>query len=165
MKPNIGDRHNKLVAIGFTFKYTPNYKHHSKITIVIAKCDCGNVTTVHAKHWGNLRVKGCGCELKLPPGEAARNHLYIIYRASAKRRKHEFSLSKDEFISLTSSNCFYCGCSPSRAYNGGKKFTTSYICNGIDRVDNKRGYFLENCVASCWSCNKKKGRSKAVINK
>jgi hypothetical protein len=28
-----------------------------------------------------------------------------------------------------------------------------YIYNGIDRVDNTRGYSIDNCVACCKQCN------------
>ena len=36
------------------------------------------------------------------------------------------------------------------------KLGTEYKYNGIDRVDNKIGYELDNCVSCCIKCNKAK---------
>ena len=35
--------------------------------------------------------------------------------------------------------------------------TGDFTYNGIDRVDNTKGYQVNNCVASCFICNKAKG--------
>ncbi len=46
------------------------------------------------------------------------------------------------------SNCFYCDASPSqkRGQKGGNGY---YIYNGIDRIDSKKGYLMNNCVPCC----------------
>lgn len=93
---------------------------------------------------------------KLPIGQAARNSLYCNFRTSSRHRKKEFTLSKEEFNALTSSNCYYCDASPSlthmqKGYNG------AYVYNGLDRLDNTLGYTKDNCVPSCLSCNMAKG--------
>lgn len=59
------------------------------------------------------------------------------YRASAKWRGYECSLTDEEFHAFFSLECFYCG------LPGG----------GIDRYDNNVGYILENCVPCCRHCN------------
>ena len=66
-------------------------------------------------------------------------------------------LSKEEFITLTQSDCFYCGQQPSQlsdapGYNG------TYTYNGIDRKNNNVGYVLENCIPCCCFCNYSKRR-------
>lgn len=71
------------------------------------------------------------------------------YRSSATRRGYIWSLSHKEAQLLFLSECAYCGIS-------GK-----IELNGIDRVNNNKGYFLENCVSCCASCNYAKG-SKTV---
>lgn len=68
--------------------------------------------------------------------------LYNLYRYSAKRRKKEFNLTKDEFSHITEGNCYICKRENSKTHK-----------NGIDRVDNKKGYEVENCKACCGDCN------------
>lgn len=60
---------------------------------------------------------------------------------------------------MTSSECFYCGSAPVRVKNfrGAKSEHAAYVFNGIDRVDNARGYVADNCVACCTRCNVAKG--------
>lgn len=65
----------------------------------------------------------------------------ISYKRGAKVRNLNFELSDDEARSLMNENCFYCGYKPADELNG------------IDRMDNKRGYEPQNCVPCCGSCN------------
>jgi len=84
--------------------------------------------------------------------------LYYKYKTRARRIKKPFELTKIQFEKLTSSKCSYCGNPPSYLFNrrrrGSKK---SYVYNGIDRVDPKKGYIMSNCVSCCGICNKMKG--------
>lgn len=66
----------------------------------------------------------------LPP-----RYLYYLKRANAKKMAFEFTV--EQFEELCSKDCVYCGDS---AY-------------GLDRIDSKRGYTLDNCVPSCTACN------------
>jgi hypothetical protein len=85
--------------------------------------------------------------------------LYRKYKISAKRRELTFDLSLDQFKSLTSAICSYCGCIPANIaeLSPGSKNTYPYIYNGIDRVDNSIGYEYQNCVTCCSICNYMKG--------
>lgn len=79
--------------------------------------------------------------------EATRNtpgYIYNKCRRNAEKRKIDFFLSKERYMELTNSPCFYCGVKRS-----GRRM-------GLDRVDNKVGYVEGNLVASCKSCNYKK---------
>ena len=72
---------------------------------------------------------------------------YNLYKCSAKRRNHEFSLSLSEFKDILSSKkCGYC-----------KRETKI----GIDRIDNDIGYITGNCINCCIKCNLLKGKSSA----
>ena len=51
-------------------------------------------------------------------------------------------ISQIDFDNLSKNDCFYCG-KPGP--------------NGIDRVDNNKGYELSNCVPCCKHCNYVKG--------
>lgn len=69
-------------------------------------------------------------------------YFFRKYRYGAKERSLSFELSFEEFQEIRNRKCYYCG--------SDKKI-------GIDRKDNSKGYFVENCVACCWPCNKVKG--------
>lgn len=68
-----------------------------------------------------------------------------IYKDAASRRDIEFHLTIEEFISLTSLPCHYCG-----LYSRNKDYC------GIDRVDSDGHYVLSNCVSCCDVCNRMK---------
>jgi hypothetical protein len=87
--------------------------------------------------------------------KAAFNNLYQIYIHASKRRKLIFRLSKNEFYKLIKSKCFYCKIKPLQIFKAGKR---RLIYNGIDRVDNSKGYIKSNCVSCCKYCNFLKGR-------
>lgn len=128
------------------------------------KCDCGNTTIVIGATLRSGKTNSCGClfldTVRLDYGEAAFNKLYAGYIHGAKQRNLEFSLSRNKFKELTSSNCLYCGTEPKNEWGNGKykksQFFGNYIYNGIDRVDNKIGYTDDNCVPCCFTCNQMK---------
>lgn len=82
----------------------------------------------------------------------ARNDLICRYRTDAKKRGHDYLLTTNEFISLTKSNCFYCGNEPKQLHRRTRS-RVPYLYNGIDRLDNAKGYTLDNCVPCCGICN------------
>lgn len=95
-------------------------------------------------------------QVNLTPNEIAFNNLYSMYVSSAKTRDYDFSLTKDEFKSITQGNCFYCGIAPYQiAKNTAKNKINQgyYIYNGIDRKDVNFGYVKGNCVSACGVCN------------
>lgn len=126
-------------------------------------CDCGNLTKVNTSPLIKGKIKTCGCifkivsvqnslksRYKLANKSTAKNHLYSQYRANAKNRNYEFSLTKEEFEVLILSNCHYCNSEPLNLH------TSSFynlLYNGIDRIDNDKGYTLENSVSCCKMCN------------
>lgn len=67
---------------------------------------------------------------------------YKHYALNAARRKIEFNLDKKTFLYLIHHNCYLCG-----------KKTDDEHQNGIDRVDNNKGYILENVQPCCGNCN------------
>jgi hypothetical protein len=133
-------------------------------------CSCGSIKNVSTTNLCSGWSKSCGCYRvdnsrkmltgKISPnrkkyGESSFGRVYRNYRNSAKKRKIEFSLSKEQVKELTSKDCSYCGSKPkSIAYdNTYKRLYGNYIYNGIDRVENKIGYVIENCVTCCRICN------------
>jgi len=73
------------------------------------------------------------------------------YKRSARDRRIEFKLTRDEFLKMAIDNCHYCGSPPSTT--SGKKFNSTFTHNGIDRVDSSTGYTSKNVVTCCERCN------------
>lgn len=103
-------------------------------------------------------------DYKTPPGHSGFKRVVRQYKIGAGQRGLPFELSDDEIKALTSANCRYCGAAPSKSAYREKQRTqaaferSKYIYNGIDRVDTTRGYFTDNCVTCCLTCNKAKGQ-------
>ena len=122
-------------------------------------CDCGNLKTTD---YGSLKygnVKSCGClksdARKGKYGMSAFRFVLYSYKRNAKIRSLDFLISDDEFLRLSLLNCFYCGASPSNIQRG-KRLFGEYKYNGIDRLDNNKGYIEGNVVPCCGICNKAK---------
>lgn len=77
-----------------------------------------------------------------------------LYRYNAKRRGVSFSLPLEVFDEIISASCVYCGVPP-RCRLSRKLFC--FIYQGIDRVNNMRGYEEGNVVPCCKECNFIKG--------
>jgi hypothetical protein len=107
-------------------------------------CDCGRVEWVNGSNLRRGLSPQCvSCGNSLPDGEAAFNDLYADYKSGARRRGIPWDLTKEHFLKLTSSICHYTGVPPSNVWSGVRG---KYVYNGIDRIDNSKGYTIENCV-------------------
>jgi hypothetical protein len=60
---------------------------------------------------------------------------------SASLKKRLFTLTQEDFEKLVIQPCYYCG------------FYSMHRFVGIDRIDNNKGYILENCIPACKMCN------------
>lgn len=78
----------------------------------------------------------------------------VLYRHKAK--SDEDMISLELFKKLSSSPCHYCGEEPSREVKYRYSEHTIKI-NGLDRVDNTKGYIETNVVPCCNTCNMAKG--------
>ena len=139
-------------------------------------CDCGNKTVSRADSLLDGSSSSCGCgqrEAAAATGRASRkrdlraaalNKMFLRYAHNAKRNNREFSLSIEDFSSLVSSDCVYCGEAPKEVlartgnfYGENHKIVDSGLrAHGIDRIDNSIGYVVDNCVSCCERCNRSK---------
>lgn len=67
---------------------------------------------------------------------------YTEYKNRASKKNLDFVLSRDEYLSLITQDCYLCG-----------KQSNSQHLNGIDRIDNNKGYMMENVKSCCANCN------------
>lgn len=166
-----GLKFNRLTAMNFVGY---DYKRNARW---LFKCDCGNITEANGSAVSTGKTKSCGClarekwsangkkvvYVNFGPAIKSRtltskqkliNRLYSTYKYSAKKKKHTFEISKEIFTQLIFSNCFYCGNTPSLIYKDPRKTDNQELqYNGLDRVDSKIGYTVENTKSCCWKCN------------
>jgi hypothetical protein len=125
--------------------------------------DCGNTLTAESRSKGKhdkplRRCIPCYEKLKRiesqrPPRErnykaeayVNKNVIWNHYVKGAKKRNIDFSISKTIFNELIIQKCFYCD------------YYKDSEVNGVDRIDNNKGYIYENVVSCCESCNIIKG--------
>ena len=100
----------------------------------------------------------CKIEGKLHPECFAnyRGSSYDAYRSRALKKELEFLLTLDDYNTITQKDCFLCG-----------KKTEDNHRNGIDRLDNTKGYILDNVNTCCGECNymKKEFAIDDIMNK
>ena len=155
-----GQRYGKLVAI----RRVGTGPHGNALWL--CKCDCGAEVSVNANALQSSSIRSCGCLIKRPKdgylrGQATRNLVYRGYREGAYKRNFTWELADEDFDGITSRNCFYCDLPPStvrkaRGARGKYGHSGEFIYNGIDRIDSKLGYTLDNVVTCCEVCNRAK---------
>lgn len=157
----LGQRFGYLTVIANAER--PSHRRRLHGTWWRVRCDCGTERVVTASDLSTGNTTSCGNHRRSPPGTAGRHAIFCQYRCNARTRGLDFQLSKEQFLTITSRNCTYCGAPPSntaRHTGGNSKPETIalslYLYNGIDRVDNTRGYVDGNCVPCCKQCNRAK---------
>lgn len=166
MEDMTGRRIGRLVVIDFAGK-------GPRGNLWRCLCDCGREKVIPRcrLHENKPGTHSCGCLLvetksalrdrrpaSRPPGAAALHVLYMRYQRGAAIRGLSFQVSEVEFEAITGRACYYCGSDPTMRI--GRKLRSShnsyngeYVYNGIDRVDNSRGYEVDNIRACCTRCN------------
>jgi hypothetical protein len=149
----VGSRYNHLTIINYIGKREERHWY-------TMDCDCGQRITEAIHRVKNGHKKSCGCAARasrpntrrLGYGIAARNSVLAAYKYGATTRKIEWRLSDAEAIALFDGRCFYCGVHPS---NTARRRGThgEFRYNGIDRMDNDRGYESGNVCSCCGECN------------
>jgi hypothetical protein len=68
--------------------------------------------------------------------------LYSTYKYRAERKKIEFEITIEEFLTIIAKPCHYC-----------IRPITEQNTNGVDRIDNTNGYTMNNILPCCSECN------------
>lgn len=160
----VGQRFDRLLVIE---KVPSIYSGRSAKSRFKCKCDCGVIKDINGASLKNGVTRSCGClrkdinklNLKGKPsatrlkfGQSSFNKLYSQYKISARKTNKPFTLLKDIFEKIVSNNCYYCGAFPSTRLKL-KNSYGEYVFNGIDRVNNLKGYTEDNVVTCCKMCN------------
>lgn len=135
------------------------------VRLWLCRCSCGTEKVMGIDSLRRGTSKSCGCLqeehrrdpkgprewMNLGHGMAARNS--VVSRYKRQSRGHTWELSDEQMDALFQGNCFYCGIEPSLRAKIYKGRTGIFIYNGIDRVDNTKGYEPGNVVSCCRICN------------
>ena len=136
---NCGCERNKTIATKNDLKI---HQRDDKGNIILKRCyRCKKWLSLEDFWKSSSQKDGYSGECKSCSYHSKENR-YNIYKKNAKRRGFVFNLTKEEFYTLTSLNCHYCG-----DFNN---------YNGIDRIESNIGYIEDNCVPCCEYCNKMK---------
>jgi len=153
----VGQRFGNLVVIE---KLTSLETYRSW---VMCLCDCGNKHKVIISNLKGGSVKSCGCFRKektdkmakgnkwkqIPKGESGFKAIYRTYIRNAKNRNLDFELAPDEFKVLITKNCHYCNRPPSNTSRKDHNEWSVFMYNGLDRVDQTKGYTKDNVLPCC----------------
>jgi len=128
-------------------------------------CDCGKVSYRNSTCLKTTKYPSCGCKRNikttLPDMLSLKRSVFLSYKTSANKKNLVFSLTQDKLFDLITKDCTYCGSSPSNKISTRRRKDRLYrpernqtfIYNGIDRIDSKIGYTIDNCVSCCSVCN------------
>jgi len=140
-----------------------SYPNRKKQPMWLCKCGCGTERIVQGDNLRNGTSQSCGCqqreaikrigkENKITIGLASMRGTMGNYKRSAKKRGYNFELTEEQFAEITQKACYYCGEKPNNM-NRNYHSNGDYIYNGLDRLDNKKGYTMDNVVPCCKICN------------
>lgn len=143
-----------------SFTVLNQFRNNKNRLTLLCRCDCGKEKEFIATKIIHNYIKNCGCRGLESPFIRDRYKERLIkqiatnYSRDAKKRKLDFNISKLQILNLISSDCFYCGSKETNLFKiHYKDRTCIFRYNGIDRLDNLKGYELGNCVSCCKECN------------
>jgi tRNA(Leu) C34 or U34 (ribose-2'-O)-methylase TrmL len=141
----IGWKFNKLTCL----EYKPRINSKNKtITAYICKCDCGNTTYVDLVNLNSGRITSCGCSrYQGGYGEISKSYWYTIRWKANNERKIEWDIDIKQAWNLFEQQEGKCALSgidlkfvQSYGYTTDKHLQTA----SLDRIDNTKGYLLDN---------------------
>lgn len=127
-------------------------------TLTCISCEAKRLVTPK-EFWNVERATKVGCPKcrigrwgsKFSTPEQAMHYKYL---KGAEYRGIAFEITFEEFLSVLSDECHYCGGPGIPRLNTSKTESIRYC--GLDRVDSGKGYSVKNCVPCCKVCNRAK---------
>ena len=123
----------------------------------LCKCDCGNEVIRVTNQLNKGAATSCGCLSKKRVVEMNTKDcrpfewIYNNLLRCAKNNHKEIGLTFEDFLEFTKiTTCHYCGDLIEWKSRGKKGANSAYY---LDRKDNTKGYFKDNCVVCCSLCN------------
>jgi len=153
-----GKKFHRLTVINYSHSHIQPSMQKRAIWNVI--CDCGKEFQISTANLTGGQTKSCGCYIaelrkkgmiKLNP-ESAIEEQYRLTRGQAKKRNKDFDLTYEQYKKIVINDCHYCGAEPYQKYSKVKN-SKKIKLNGIDRINTKIGYTIDNCVPCCGVCN------------
>lgn len=122
------------------------------------RCLCGKEKVIDGGNIATGKSRSCGCRKgsKKPDGEAQLKSIFNRYLRQAAERHIDFGLSMEQFKSIVTRACHYCGAPP--VFKQRREFSSGLEVTGVDRVDSFKGYCVDNCVPCCLTCNRAKSK-------
>lgn len=140
MRNYIGQRFGKLLVISECEKHIlPSGQKTRRLNCV---CDCGNNKSVLLLHLNRGLIQSCGCIKKTQFGESKKSKIYKVW-AGMKARVSIHGIDKERYYDRGIGIC--------DDWMEYKNFRQWALNNGylegltIDRIDNSKGYYPENC--------------------
>lgn len=157
----LGQRFGRLLVIAETMNRTGS--GHIKW---ICRCACGKEICVGGAYLKIGSTQSCGCLQRevatrsglsnfKGPGFAGMNAVFKRYQSEAKQRGLAFALTVKRFRALLAAPCYYCANPPNSQWKKGRR-RCWFTYNGIDRLNNLKGYVPHNVVTCCIACNRAK---------
>jgi len=168
-----GSKYGRWLVISRAENTRKKYgKRQESRTVWLCKCECGNEKIVDGNSLKQGNSQSCGCLKKekcafalslLIGGKhwryikdrqiAIDTHLFSIMKGKAKTRGLNFELTLEQLSCFIHQSCYYCGSLPSNIYTNNHQIDEKQIYNGLDRIDNSKGYIEGNVVPCCKRCN------------
>jgi hypothetical protein len=149
----------KLTALAKTGRFTNNRR-----PIWRFQCQCGRIVekatgavlrTIREGFSPNCGSPECDNKSRLLPGEGVKKRVIESYKKGAKDRGLSFDLFDEQTEVLLAGKCHYCGTNPMTTQKR-KDLRGEFVYNGIDRIENSKGYIPGNVVSCCRYCNRAK---------
>lgn len=136
----------------------------------VCHCICGKLKSVISHSLYNGDSTSCGCQYAagLPRArkssyeDRALTHIMNGYKAHTIQRGQEFTIDRATFLRLIKKDCYWCGSKPNNKLKGSVIFHLKgqdhsdyeFLYNGLDRIDNTKGYTEDNVNPCCYVCNR-----------
>ena len=85
-------------------------------------------------------------------------------RYKAKHKRLDWDLDVASWYKLVKSDCYLCGSKPGNVFTVHHENRTinglTFVYQGLDRIDNSKGYVIGNVAPCCIKCNSIKSKQK-----